>query len=319
VHQRGKKVSDMNSTESEQIQQEAAKLIISKPVNLLFRINGIISGLARKAQFSYIWITTVYVLSWLIYLLSNCLWAAADQDNSEYTPILWFSYALNTIADQSLFLFEFYTAKEINRRLKVHSFSFNILAFIFVGILALTDFYFFEYFGPAFIVADVLYALGFYPMFYVNLIMVAEMTKAFDRIGLKCAQNERISVITQLPINPKPEAMRNTTKFYARVSSLYKLLEFKLIMSLVFLVVITILNLFLPSGNIAYYALIYAFRFLLALFQPLYFQYIVMAIEKANSVYFGCAWKVFGVDVNTLIVILPILSYILALVKVLYS
>jgi hypothetical protein len=305
---------------SEQTPQEREKLIIApKHTYLLYRINGIVSGLARKAEFSYRWITVVYAISWLLYLVSNCLWAAADEDNFEYTPILWFSYALNTIADQSLFLFEFYTAKEIDRRLKVNSFSFNIFAFIFLVVLALVDFYFFEYFGSAFIVVDVLYAFGFYPMFYINLIMAAEMIKAFDRIGLKCAQNERISVVTQLPINPKPEAMRNTTKFYARISSLYKLLEFKLIVSLVFLVVITVLNLFLPRGNIAYYALIYVFRFLLCLIQPLYFQYIVKNIEEANTVYFGCSWKVFGVDVNTLIVVLPILSYILALVKVLHS
>jgi phage shock protein PspC (stress-responsive transcriptional regulator) len=305
--------------DSEQVQQEAKLITTSNPRNLLYRINGIISGFARKAQFSYTWITVVYILCWLIYLASNCTWAAADQDNLEYTPILWFSYILNTIADQSLFLFEFYTAKEIDRRLKVNSFSFNIFAFIFVAVLALADFCIFKYFHPAFIIPNVLYVLGFYPMIFINVTMVAEMIKAFDRIGLKCAQDERISVVTQLPINPRPEAMRNTTKFYARISSLYKLLEFKLIMSLVFLVVITVLNLFLPGGDIAYYALIYAFRFLVALLQPLYFQYIVKGVEHANSVCFGCTWKVFGVDINTLIVVLPILSYVLALVKVLYS
>jgi hypothetical protein len=53
--------------------------------------------------------------------------------------------------------------------------------------------------------------------------------------------------------------------------------------------------------------------------QPLYFQYIVGNIESANRVCLFCDLKVFGVKTSTVIVVLPILSYVLALVRELGS
>jgi hypothetical protein len=288
--------------------------------NLFFRINPTVNLFVTKLSFGYLSISRVYAVCCFNYIVSNFIYVYAEQLSHEYTPVLWFSCVVNTTTDVALFLFEYYTSREINRRLKVSSFSFNTFVLLFVASLALIDGYYFPtYESTPYIIFNVLYFSGFYPLFYINLTMTTEIIKSLDRVALKCCENENISLITDYPINPRPEAMRNTTKFYSRIKSLYKLLELKLIVTIILLIIVTVLNLLLPINQLAYYALIYSCRFLLALAQPLYFQFVIGKIETANGVYFECEWRIFGVDINSLIFVLPLLSFMLTLVKVVNS
>jgi hypothetical protein len=289
-----------------------------KRLNLFYSVNGLVSSWLRSISLSYKSITIIYAASWVCYLMAQFLWVSVDQNQREYNSSRWCNYVLNAFADMSLFLFEFCTARDVNKRLKVAYFSFNIFALIFVVVLALFDLYRFQSLSSAYYIANSFYFVGYYILLYLNIVMTIEIIKAFDRIASKCSEDERIALTTKLPVNSRSEAMRNTTKFYSRITSLYKLMEFKLVVIFLFLFAVTFLNL-VTVGGTAYYGLVYSCRLILGMIQPLYFQYIVGNIESANRVCLFCDLKVFGVKTSTVIVVLPILSYVLALVRELGS
>jgi hypothetical protein len=279
----------------------------------LYSFNENISEFFLHLAISYKSLRFLYVGFFILYLIVYPLYLLVLQSQSNLTVTDYIYQIIVGVLDLSYFVFEFLTMKEINDRLNIWAYSFNIYCFVLILLLAAVDYIHFE---PKDAVWDVFYVLYFsslYPLLYINMVMTLEMVTQLTVIKDRCSQNEKLSLTTFQTIHSKSEAMRNTTMFYTHLSSLHKLMEFKVIVIFLYIFLVTVM--YFIGGADLYLGFLFSVRFLLSAVQPLYLQYVIQSIEAANHVFFGFTIKVFGTEINTLMVTLPIISYIVAIVQ----
>jgi hypothetical protein len=301
------------SDETEEIDFISENYSNTSTWTFLYSFNENISELFLRLAISYKSLRFLYVGFFIIYLISYPIYLQVLQAEFKLTVADYVYQIIVGVLDLSYFVFEFLTMKEINDRLNVWAYSFNIYCFAIILLLAAVDYSHFESHGAAWDVLNVLYFSSLYPLLYINMVMTLEMVTQLTVIKDRCSQNEKLSMTTYQTIHSKSEAMRNTTMFYSHLSSLHKLMEFKVIVVFLYIFIVTIM--YFISGIGLYLGFLFSVRFLLSALQPLYLQYVIQSIEAANHVYFGFTIKVFGTEINTLMVTLPIISYIVAIVQ----
>lgn len=227
----------------------------------------------------------------------------------------------------AFFIFEFYTSKEICRRLDIIDFSFNIYILLFWLSFGMCEEYVsggYQSFGEKsdirfyYIYAYVFDYINNYSIYFILSVVTFEIISKLQEIMKKCCYDGKVSLETNLVVNPKADAMYNTNNYYAQFCSLHKLMELKILIIFVFsfwLIMLIVTS--LSSFTIANAGLLILFT--LSMIQPFFLQHIVKQIEDANEVKFRFSIKVLNVEINRLLFALPALSTIIAIVKAVRS
>jgi hypothetical protein len=215
-------------------------------------------------------------------------------------------------------IFEFETTLRTSKLLKIQKYEFHLLIVVFWTLCIVCELILvYNYSAKVslswwLILLGWVFYLSYFPLYLIHFLMSNEIGRALLRIKKHCSVDESISLATYEVMNDKTVAMRNTTKFYSRLSNLHKVMEFKLLVQLLFGLWYVIHCIVYP---IPFIDILIPLQIIFGMMQPITLQYIIEQIESKTKVNFTFAIKVLNVKISNLMLILPLISFITAIVK----